>query len=327
MTMKVSVIIPYLNDFEILNKTLSYLMKEVSEKHGEVIIIDNGSFEPLVLPEDPRIRIINNRRNIGVGGAFNQGVEMAKANKVVLMGCDTIPQEGWFDRVQETLKWNRNAIFNCVSSGYTGNQKPLRKTSLRRYGAEVLFKVQLSDLPKTSIKRSIPTYSDILQAKWNRGMPEDEFTNVGCLLGAFYWMYKKPYQKLHGWNGHQMWGSLEPFLSIKARAHGMHILVDKGLEAAHYYGRTPNRPGRPDIQFYNMLFIAHTMFSDALRDELIEYLRYGDREEKIEKLNVNQAMVMIKRKYGLIKAERDYNNRHFKHGLISNWEKFQEEMI
>ena len=325
--MEVSVIIPYLNDKEILSRVLPRLLEEVPDKHGEVIIIDNGSFEPLKLPEDPRVTVINNGRNIGVGGAFNQGVEMAKANKVVLMGCDTTPQEGWFDRVQETLKANRNAIFNCVSSGYSGDQVPLRKSSRRKFGAELLLKVTMDDLPANSPLRSIPTYSHILQAKWNKGMPDNEFTHVQCLLGAFYWMYKKPYQNIHGWNGHQMWGSLEPFLSIKARAHGMKLIVDKNLEAAHYYGRSVGRPYRPDLQFYNMLFIAHTMFSDDLRDELIEYLRYGDKDEEVEKLNVNRAMLMIRRNAGLVKAERDYNNRHFKRGLISNWEKFQEEMI
>jgi glycosyltransferase involved in cell wall biosynthesis len=325
--MKVSVIIPCLNDQEQLDKTLEILLIEIPPGHGEVIVIDNGSFEPITWEDDPRVKIIRNRRNIGVGGAFNQGVEMAQANKIVLMGCDTTPQEGWFDRVQETLKNNRNTIFSCVSSGYTGNQRPLRKSSLRRFGAHILFKVTMDDLPKNSDLRKIPAYSHILQAKWNRGMPEEEFTPVGCLLGAFYWMYKKPFQKIHGWNGHQMWGSLEPFLSIKARAHGMQLVVDKGLEAAHYYGRDLLRPSRPDLQFYNMLFMAHTMFTDALRDELIEYLRYGDREEKIEKLNVNQARVMIKRNAGLVQAEKNYNNKHFKNGLIANWEEFNTETL
>ena len=140
-------------------------------------------------------------------------------------------------------------------------------------------------------------------------------------------MQKSDYQKIRGWNGHVMWESLEPHLSIKARAHGMHLVVDNELEAAHYYGRNPDRPTRHDLQYYNMLFIAHTMFSDSLRDELVWNLRYGGREEKIEKLNVNRARKMIKRNNGLVQKERDYNNRHFKHGLISNWDKFNTEMI
>lgn len=325
--MKVSVIIPFLNDHEALQRTLRHLMPDVPGGHGEVIIIDNGSYEPLKLKESPRLRVIRNRINVGVGGAFNQGVELSKADTIVLMGCDTIPQEGWFDRVLETIKGNENTIFNCVSSGFTGQQRPHRKSSRRRHGAHILFKVQKDDLPERSKLRDLPTFSHILQAKWNYGQPETEFTPVKCLLGAFYWMNKKQYQRLHGWNGHRMWGSLEPFLSLKARAHGMHIMVDAGLEAAHYYGRDPIRPVRHDLQFFNMLFMAHTMFTEALRNDLIEYLRYGDREEKIEKLNVNQARVMIKRQMGLVLAERDYNNKHFKHGLIANWEQFNTEMI
>jgi GT2 family glycosyltransferase len=316
-----------MNDQEDLEFTLEVLLLDIPPGEGEVIVIDNGSFTPITYYPDPRLTIVRNQVNIGVGGAFNQGVEMAKANKVVLMGSDTIPQEGWFERVQETLKGNRTTIFNCLSSGFTDKTKPFHPKARRRYGAHVLYKMTIDDLPKTSILRDDPKFSRILQAKWNFGYPELEFTPVRCLLGAFYWMYKSQYQKIHGWNGHRMWGSLEPFLSIKARAHGMHIIVDAGLEAAHHYSRSPHRPSRPDLQYYNMLFMAHTMFSDALRDELIEHLRYGGREEKLEKLNVNQARVMIKRSNGLVQAERDYNNKHFKHGLISNWEKFNNEMI
>jgi len=322
--MKISIIIPYLNDFSVLMMVLPHLLREVPAGEGEIIIIDNGSFDSLYLPPDPRIRIIRNRRNIGVGGAFNQGVEKSRAEYIVLMGCDVIPQRGWWKRILETLDDNTNTIFNCVSSGFNDKSKPFSGKSVKRYGAHVLFKVTKQDLPSHSPLQEDPKFSKILQAKWNYLPTTEEFSEVRCLLGAFYWMHKSDYVKLRGWNLHKMWGSLEGMLSIKARAHGMKLIVDRGLEAAHYYGRAIDRPTRMDLQYYNMLLIAHTMFSDALRDELVAYLRYGDREEKIEKLNVNQARVMIKRNSGAIQLERDYNNRHFVHGLIKNWDNFEK---
>jgi glycosyltransferase involved in cell wall biosynthesis len=323
--MKLSVIIPYMNDDHALGMVLPHLLKGRDPDECEIIIIDNGSFKPLKL-DHPNVRVIRNRRNAGVGGAFNQGVEMAKAAEIVLMGCDTIPQEGWYDRVLETLSKSTSTIYNCVSSGFTDTTPPFSPSRTRRYGAFLLYMVTKQDLPTSSPLQKDPKFSKILQAKWNFKEQDKRktYVEVGCLLGAFYWMHKEDYLKLNGWNGHQMWGSLEPFLSIKARAHGMKIVVDKKLDSAHYYGRSIQRPGRLDLQFYNMLFMAHTMFSDALREELIEHLRYGGRDEKVEKLNVNQARVMIKRNHGLVQAERDYNNHYFQNGLINNWDKFNE---
>jgi hypothetical protein len=251
---------------------------------------------------------------------------LAKAAKVVLMGADVIPQEGWYNRVVLTLSESTSTIYNCVSSGFSDGVKPFSPSRSRRYGANLLYLVTKQDIPTSSPLQEDPKFSKILQAKWRYKPPTtEEFSAIECLLGAFYWMHKSDFQKIHGWNGHRMWGSLEPMLSIKARAHGMSLIVDCMLDAAHYYGREiHHRPIRMDLQYYNMLFMAHTMFSDALRDELVEYLRYGGREEKIEKLNVNQARVMIKRNHGLVQKERDYNNRHFKHGLINNWDKFNQ---
>lgn len=322
--MKVSVIIPYLDDFQTLSIAMPHLLHDIPVGEGEIIIIDNGSWVPLWFPEDPRIRIIRRSRNIGVGGAFNLGSQLAKAARIVIMGADVIPQEGWFNRVVETLDNNPSTIFNSVGSSFSDDREPFTGNPAKRYGAFLLYKVRKQDLPSSSNLHNDPKFSRILQAKWNYREPEgEEFAEIGCLLGAFYWMHKEDYEKINGWNGHRMWGNLEPFLSIKARAHGMKIMVDKKLEAAHYYGRSVSAR-RQDLWYYNMLFMAHTMFSDALRDDLVEYLRYGDRETKIEKLNVNQARVMIKRHHGLVQAERDYNNYHFKHGLIKNWDKFNQ---
>ena len=326
--MNLSIIIPYINDEHVLSLSLPTLLKSIKGKEAEIIILDNSRFNPLRLDHE-QVRVINNHRNVGVGMSFNQGVGIAKSCNIVLMGADVIPQPGWYDTVIKDLEQNNGTIYNCVSSGFSDGREPFNEKSVRRYGAFLLYKVEKKDLPTHSHLHNDPKFSKILQAKWNYRDPDPEHTHVPIrsLLGAFYWMRKEDFQKLRGWNGHRMWGSLEPFLSIKARAHGMQIVINKDLDAAHYYGRSPMRPARHDLQFYNMLFMAYTMFSDALREELIWHLRYGGREEKIEKLNVNQAMKMIKRDHGLVQAERDYNNKHFKHGLISNWDRFNTEML
>lgn len=323
--MKLSIIIPYLNDLVALRKIMPALLQGVPPGEAEIIIIDNGSEQELVELDD-RVRVVRNQINIGVGGAFNQGVVLSKADRLVLMGCDVIPQEGWYDRVMETLDGGPGTIFNCASSGFYDDKEPFHQSRNIRKGADLLYTVSKDDLPEKSPLRDDPAFSKILQAKWRYSYSKKELHNVECLLGAFYWMHKSDYELIRGWNGHKMWGSLEPFLSIKARAHGIKLIVDTKLEGAHYYGRSIGRPFRMDLQYYNMLFMAETMFSDALRDGLVEHLRYGGRDEKIEKLNVNKGLLMIMQHHGLIQRERQYNNHHFKHGLIQNWGWFQNEM-
>jgi len=323
---ELSIIIPYMNDEQYLETTIPVLLNGIKNKDAEVIIIDNGSFSPLQVSY-PKVRVIRNQKNIGVGGAFNQGVELAQSNRLILMGCDVMTRRGWYNRVIKTLDEHPFTIFNCVSSGFSdaSETEPFRPKRSKRYGAFILYKVRKQDLPGNSPLRNDPKFSKILQGKWNYRQPsQDEFIPIRCLMGAFYWMHKDDFQRIHGWNGHRMWGTLEPFLSIKARAHGMNLVVDTKLETAHHFGRSVLRPGRPDLMYYNMLFAAHSMFSEALAQELEYYLRYGDREEKIEKLNVNQARVMLKQNRGLLMRERDYNNRHFIGGLIKSIEQFEE---
>jgi GT2 family glycosyltransferase len=329
--MKLSVIIPYFNDHEVLSKTIPFLIDEIEGKEVEIIIIDNGSHESLVVDGWPQVKVVWNSTNAGVGGAFNQGTQLfARSDRLVFMGADVIPAEGWVDRVIQTLDDSTDTIFSCTSTEFVYDRKDdkiIHVDGKRRYGARIQMKIDRDDLPPDHRDRQFPKYHRILQAQWNYQRADGDFTRVGCMLGAFYWMRKQDFIKLRGWNGHKAWGSLEPFLSIKARAHGMRILVDNKLEAAHYFGRKINRGSRPDIQYYNMIFMAKTMFSEALEEELIDYLLCGNGTEDLGRLNVKQALKMIKRHAGLIHTERNYNNKFFRHGLISNWQKFQEEMI
>lgn len=327
--MDLSIIMPYLNDSHVLSMTLPRILEGMPEEGAELIIVDDGSFEPLTFPWlHPRVKVIRHETTKGVGLSFNQGVEMAKSCNIVLMGCDVIPQEGWYDTVIQDLNGSTPTIYCSVSSGFSEGIEPFSALRTRRYGANLLYTVTDKDLPDDRKKNDPHPYAKILQTKWIYDFTMGErFTDIQSLLGAFYWMKKEDFQKIHGFNGHSRWGSLEPMISIKARSHGMNLVIDKSLEAAHYYDRKIYRPVRADHIYYNMLFLASTMFSDALRDELLDFLLYDAAGTKRGRLNVNQAIKIIERNHGVVQAERDYNNRHFEHGLIKNWDKFNNNEL
>ncbi len=326
--MELSIIIPCLNDWDVLKRNLPRILYGIPEEGAEVIIIDDGSFNHLPDQLDPRVKIIRHEVTKGVGLSFNQGVEVAESCNIVLMGCDVIPQYGWYDRILQELNGGPPTIYCSVSSAFGEEVEPFSPSRIRRYGAKLLYTVTDEDLPDDRGRTDPHPYAKILQTKWNYTAPTtEEFSEIECVLGAFYWMKKVDFQKIHGFNGHQRWGSLEPLLSIKAKAHGIDLIIDKNLETAHYYDRKIHRPVRADYIFYNMLFMAYTMFSDAIRDDLVDFLLYDDAGAKRGRLNVNQALKIIERHHGLVKAERDYNNRHFKHGLIKNWDKFNNNEL
>jgi glycosyltransferase involved in cell wall biosynthesis len=320
--MELSIIMPYLDDLDVLQVTMPRLLEGMPKEGAELIIVDDGSFTDLYV-QDPRVKIIRHQTTKGVGLSFNHGVEMAQSCNIVLMGCDVIPQKGWYKTVVQDLNGGPPTIYCSVSSEFSDEVEPFSSSRTSRYGANLLYTVTDEDLPDDRKKKDIHPYAKILQTKWNYDSAGGErFMDIQCLLGAFYWMKKEDFQKIHGFNGHQRWGSLEPMISIKARAHGMDLVLDKSLEAAHFYDREIHRPVRADYIYYNMLFIASTMFSDALRDDLLDFLLYDTAGTRRGRLNVNQAIKIIKRNYGLVQAERDYNNRHFKNGLIKNFDKF-----
>lgn len=78
----------------------------------ELIIIDNGSREKLVdyLTEkaeiDPRIRLIQNDRNMGPGFANRQGFQAARHRLVCLLDSDILVPPGWSDKLVEDIRRN-----------------------------------------------------------------------------------------------------------------------------------------------------------------------------------------------------------------------------
>ena len=312
---------------ELVQRSITPLLTEIEGRDVEIILIDNSKYETHTF-NHPQIRHIRNGRNAGVGKSFKQGVQLADSERILLMGIDVIIRNGWYERIIDLLDETPNTIFNAAMSGYTDMSEPFRQPRVIRYGAHILYKMTLADLPTHSVLKDDKKFSRILQAKWNAEEPgKGKYTApLKCLLGACYWMHKSDFLKLNPWSHHKMWGVLEPWLSLQARCHGMDLTIVKDIEVAHYFGRSIIRPGRPDFQYFNQLWLAHTIFSDELRDELVYHLRYGGRDVKVEKLQVNNAMRMIKRLGPAVQKEREYNALHFKNGLITDISSFEKNM-
>jgi GT2 family glycosyltransferase len=93
----VSIIISNWNTSELLDGALNALARTVPDRAAEIIVVDNGSVDgspDMVRRKYPGVQLIANPRNLGFARANNQGLAAASARYVLLLGSDTVVQNG-----------------------------------------------------------------------------------------------------------------------------------------------------------------------------------------------------------------------------------------
>jgi GT2 family glycosyltransferase len=84
---RVDVVILGWNDGDLLDAAVdSALSSEGVEV--KVLVVDNGSDEPVRLAPDRRIRVVRNEENLGVAGGRNQGIRFTDAPFICLLDSD-----------------------------------------------------------------------------------------------------------------------------------------------------------------------------------------------------------------------------------------------
>lgn len=96
--MKTSVVIPNWNGKELLEKNLT---KVLAIGTDEVIVVENGSTdgsaeylrEQRTKDKEHRLKIIENKENLGFAEGVNQGVMVATGDVVILLNTDVVPEK------------------------------------------------------------------------------------------------------------------------------------------------------------------------------------------------------------------------------------------
>jgi len=91
--MKISIIIPFKNDWDLLPKVLEHLLNssETECDNFEIIVVNdgsthgNGKFRPIDGIDHPTVRVINISQSFGVGACFDRGGENAQSENIILM--------------------------------------------------------------------------------------------------------------------------------------------------------------------------------------------------------------------------------------------------
>ena len=331
----ISIIIPFRNDWDTIGDTIATLIENADADDYEIIVVNDGSnddsgrFKPLAI-NHPKVRVINNVRNFGVGYAFDRGAEQAKGDMLILMGSDIHTTKGWYEKVRIEINRNPNTLGCAVSVGLAKGSNDFSGRP-HRYGADLLFTVEENDLPLTSKLRGHKNgYTSLFSAKWLTAQESKEPYPIPCILGALYFTSKDYFNFLGGWDteygnryrGFRGWGHLEPYISLKSWLCGGGCVLYPNIISGHNFGRV-NKENRwtkgarsAEWMWWNALFMLETMILDGdMRRKLYDFIN--------PELNFNIARKMIKDNYDTVLKIRNQNAQKFKYDYKIFVDKFQ----
>lgn len=104
MNSKVAVVILNWNGLALLQKFLPSVVKFSGE--AEVYVADNASTDDSILfvtQQYPTVKIIQNKRNGGYAGGYNDALQNIEADYFVLLNSDVEVSENWIAPIQQLM--------------------------------------------------------------------------------------------------------------------------------------------------------------------------------------------------------------------------------
>jgi len=271
------VIITYHNEGRaFLLECLNQVKATIKLPEYEIIIVDDFSDEPLE-PIDG-VKIVRHSENKGVGQAFDTGVRSSKGENLILMACDMrFIDNSWAEKLNQVINDHPNSLICTACVGLNRNVNPetgnmdnmdfeRRRKIQRSYGATILMFHDKKSNPSRS-----ETFRGIIEAKWYPKQKQEVY-EIPCILGACYGVKKAWYEYIDGWWGHNQWGTLEPYISLKSWLFGGNCLCASHIETGHIF--KDNGPKgvyinvhsiKQDRLMYNKMLVATLLLPDYQR--------------------------------------------------------------
>jgi GT2 family glycosyltransferase len=87
-----------------------------AETDDEIVVVDNASVDgtvALVHKHYPRVRLIENERNLGFAGGCNAGLRVAKGERFFILNQDVVLHKGWLDTMYQALSDPLVGVVGC----------------------------------------------------------------------------------------------------------------------------------------------------------------------------------------------------------------------
>jgi glycosyltransferase involved in cell wall biosynthesis len=289
--MNLSIIIPTLNDSDLLN-TLQSVRETCGEK-CEVIIVDDHSDHLVQIPSRwKNLRLIRNDLRMGVAKSRHIGAENASGDVLLFLDAHMRCEPGWLEKAVPKLEASPKTIFNGSCLGLREGNMDITKFSGAYTGATLCI--------------YDPQKKEILEGKWAKHEDNQE---IACLMGAIYFVPKDVYFAIGGLKSLEQWGTDEPFLSLKAWLAGYEIRQMNDVRMGHKFrSAAPYRTSTLWLP-YNKIRSIMTIFDQPTAEFLVN--KFPKNEA------FSSALNKIRERRRDIIAEHEFHQSIFKYDL--NW--------
>lgn len=306
-----SIVIPHLNEESEIFETIRSIHETIDVNDFEIISIDDFSDKKYNIDSFGNIVKIRNDNRIGVDASRQKGVELAKYDNIAIFdGHMRWRKDNWASKMIESIKNEPNTMWctTCLGLGY--GTMDINNHKGEYSGADMLF------INKNT--RSDRQSREVLEPKWSNTRHSETIYEIPCVLGANYFFSKKWFEYINGLKGLQMWGTSEPFLSLKTWFAGGKCKIRTDIKIGHRFrDHAPYTTGISHL-VYNKIFLAKTILPTDLENKLIIHIPND--------INFKRAMSDINKDSAIIDEHRTYYDRIFKFSVYDYCKKFNIDL-
>lgn len=214
-------------------KLLKNCLESLKDLNVEIIVVDNGSADGSVemlkklQSQNPNLRTIFNKNNLGFGAGNNQGMKMAKGDYFLLLNSDTVVKDKAPLRMAEFLaKHKEVGVLGCRLLNIDGSPQPSAGPFPNLWVTSVMLFAEhwLGDLVRSS-------FSKVKEVDWVMGaalMVRREVIKKAGLMDEGLFMYMDEVEWCY-----------------RIKKAGFKVMFYPGAEIIHLFGGS-SKTGRRD---------------------------------------------------------------------------------
>lgn len=297
---KLTVIIPFLNEGEEVENTLSSIRHTVGYTVDILIINDASTDEPdyRAIADKYGALYLYHKKRKGVAASRDQGIALMQTPYFLLLDAHMrFYQTNWADRIVEELEKDKRVLLCC-------DTKALRKDEKGKVR-------DAAYTPAFGAVINLRGNSWILNPKWV--MQEKKIgevvEDIACVLGAGYAGSREYWQYLRGLEGLVYYGSDEAYISLKVWLEGGRCRLLKDIQIGHIYRDQAPYPIENVDNMFNKLWIAELLLPFAYKIRV-----YGALNE-INPQDYREAFRRLTKKRKKIEELKQYYDKIFTVGF------------